>query len=108
MNLNAKSLSSVIADSLKLLPLIAFMIASIDTGSVTNFPQCLQVKPILPLIPFVSPSSGVESVPSMSGPKRKAGSPLRETEVLTDDNHLGLVTVEIVAGDEGSKVNAKV
>jgi hypothetical protein len=50
----------------------------------------------------------MESVPSMSGPKRKAGSPLRETEVLTDDNHLGLVTVEIVAGDEGSKVNVKV
>jgi len=50
----------------------------------------------------------MESVPSMSSLKRKAGSPLRETEVLTDDNHLGLVTVEIVAGDEGSKVNVKV
>lgn len=69
--------------------------------------QDKEVKPVLPLIPFVSPSSGMESVPSMSGPKRKAGSPLRETEVLTDDNHLGLVTVEIVAGDEGSKVNVK-
>jgi hypothetical protein len=66
------------------------------------------VKPVLPRIPFISPSSGVESVPSMSGPKRKAGSPLRETEVLTDDNHLGLVTVEIVAGDEGNKANIKV
>jgi len=66
------------------------------------------VKPVLPLIPFVSPSSGLESVPSVSGPKRKAGSPLRETEVLTDDNHLGLVTVEIVAGDEGTKINVKV
>jgi len=50
----------------------------------------------------------MDSVPSMIGPKRKAGSPLRETEVLTDDNHLGLVTIEIAAGDEGSKVNVKV
>jgi hypothetical protein len=81
---------------------------SIEIEFVPNLPHCLQVKPVVPLIPFVSPSSGMESVPSMSGPKRKAGSPLRENEVLTDDNHLGLVTVEIVAGDEGSKVNVKV
>lgn len=66
------------------------------------------MKPVLPLIPLVNASSNVESVPSASGLKRKGGSPLRETEVLTDDNHLGLVTVEIVAGDEGSKVNVKV
>ncbi|XP_063225105.1 transcription initiation factor TFIID subunit 2 [Bacillus rossius redtenbacheri] len=39
--------------------------------------------------------------------KRKASSPLRETELITDDNNLGLVTVEIVAGDEGSKVRVK-
>lgn len=66
------------------------------------------MKPVLPLIPFVNASNDMESGPSASGLKRKAGSPLRETEVMTDDNNLGLVTVEIVAGDEGSKVNVKV
>jgi hypothetical protein len=66
------------------------------------------VKPVVTPTPLSNISSNVESVSSASGQKRKAGSPLRETEVLTDDNHLGLVTVEIVAGDEGSKVNVKV
>lgn len=56
----------------------------------------------------MSASSDIEPAPIVSGVKRKMGSPLRETEVLTDDNHLGLVTVEIVAGDEGSKVHVKV
>ena len=63
---------------------------------------------MLPVIPFISASTDIDCMPSTSGVKRKAGSPLRETEVLTDDNHLGLVTVEIVAGDEGNKVHVKV
>ncbi|KAJ4440026.1 Transcription initiation factor TFIID subunit 2, partial [Periplaneta americana] len=74
----------------------------------TSPTQERDVKPPLPLIPFVSASSDMDIGPPPSGPlKRKAGSPLRETELLTDDNHLGLVTVEIVAGDEGSKVHVK-
>ncbi|XP_067013693.2 transcription initiation factor TFIID subunit 2 [Anabrus simplex] len=65
-----------------------------------------EMKPILPLVPFVPASDPDE--PIVTGVKRKASSPLRETaEVLTDDNHLGLVTVEIVAGDEGNKVRVK-
>lgn len=67
-----------------------------------------QVKPVvssLPLVPFVT--GGMLETPSVSGIKRKSGSPLREQEVLADDN-LGLVTVEIVAGDESSKVRVKV
>nr|CAD7573934.1 unnamed protein product [Timema californicum] len=63
------------------------------------------------IVPFVSGGfdTDVPSTPTTSGSlKRKASSPLmRETEVLTDDNNLGLVTVEIVAGDEGSKVRVK-
>nr|CAD7424617.1 unnamed protein product [Timema monikensis] len=63
------------------------------------------------IVPFVSGGfdTDVPSNPTTSGSlKRKASSPLmRETEVLTDDNNLGLVTVEIVAGDEGSKVRVK-
>lgn len=65
------------------------------------------VKPVvssLPLVPFVT--GGMLETPSVSGIKRKSGSPLREQEVLADDN-LGLVTVEIVAGDESSKVRVK-
>nr|CAD7452252.1 unnamed protein product [Timema tahoe] len=64
------------------------------------------------IVPFVSGGfdTDVPSTPTTSGSlKRKASSPLmRETEVLTDDNNLGLVTVEIVAGDEGSKVRVKI
>ncbi|GLH06390.1 Transcription initiation factor TFIID subunit 2 [Gryllus bimaculatus] len=54
-----------------------------------------EVKP-LPPAPMFVPASDVD-IPSISGVKRKASSPLRETEVLTDDNNLGLVTESAAA-----------
>lgn len=45
-------------------------------------------------------------VTNVTGLKRKAASPLKEPELVTDD--LGVVTVEVVAGDEASKVRIKV
>lgn len=65
-----------------------------------------EIKPLLPPAPLFVPASDIV-LPPIGTLKRKQTSPLRETEVLTDDNNLGLVTVEIVAGDEGNKVRVK-
>ncbi|KAJ8890498.1 hypothetical protein PR048_010007 [Dryococelus australis] len=74
---------------------------------------CWQPKMLPPVVANTSATSSCVvdgEQPSTSGlaQKRKASSPVRETELITDDNNLGLVTIEIVAGDEGSKVRVKV
>ncbi|XP_075220832.1 TATA-box binding protein associated factor 2 [Lycorma delicatula] len=55
-----------------------------------------------PLVPFSSSSGPVTAVvppiAATPGIKRRAASPLKEAELVTDD--LGVVTVEVVAGDE--------
>lgn len=59
-----------------------------------------------PLVPF---SSSISSIPSViptvasSVPiKKRPASPLKEAELVTDD--LGVVTVEVVAGDEAKRI----
>lgn len=55
--------------------------------------------------PDIKPVIENMEVNNVSGLKRKAASPLKEPELVTDD--LGVVTVEVVAGDEASKVRIK-